>query len=183
MCDPYDSDYLLVCDGNGTGIYDFDCSTNPNQTCVDGICDEPVTPVPEAELCSGNAGQLVPILPACTSYSFCDSENTTAMPPVDCSAGKYFDFASQNCLPLPPDPCANCEGSCPDPFDCSFYHSCVGGVSEVRNECPVEELYYDPDTKVCTDIDTVCAPITKCTFNTITNSETRINSNDVNNET
>ena len=165
ICDPYNTDVTLFCDASGSPSFSFDCTLS-EQTCVDGTCDIAATDPPVGDLCAGNAGKQVPIPPACTSHTLCDTEATTLFPPQECPAGQYFDFSAQNCLTSPPDPCANCDGSCSDPFDCSFYHSCVGGVSEVKNECTEEpNLFYDPVTNICVDDETLCDPITDCTFN------------------
>lgn len=166
MCDHYDSDLVLFCDGDGSPTFVYNCSTDvPDQICVNGACDY----ASEVDFCyEANDGKLVPITPACTSYTLCVSDGTTAFPPLECEAGKYFDFETQNCESLPPNPCVKCEGSCPDPLDCSSFHACCGSVSGNKNQCTDPLMpYYNPYTKVCENNDTVCALLTHCDFNEI----------------
>ena len=180
MCDPYHSNIGWLCTANGIPSTKYDCSQIPGNICIAGACAvaptvTPTQPAPTTEvICAANAGQLVPIPPTCTSCTFCNTATTTSMAPSQCASGQYCDQAARSCVDFPPDPCAYCEGQCPDPFDCSYYHTCLSSVSQGRIMCQSPTPSFDVGSKTCVVTPTtgpsVCALITLCDFSAYTDA-------------
>ncbi|XP_018023511.1 integumentary mucin C.1 isoform X1 [Hyalella azteca] len=172
-CDPYDSNYVDVC--NTGGIYDVtDCT--PEGTCTDGKCVAetttttvgPTGPSSCDEITDDPAGWHA-ITPACTDGFYCtEAGDQTAT--QHCDVGQYVD-ENGDCQSAPPIPCASgCKGLCPDDTNCTQYYVCdgAGGISAGPLPCP-NGNFFDPDYVPPSCVqgdDSVCAPLTFCSFDT-----------------
>ena len=169
MCDQYQPNTVLLCK-NGDPFSIYSCG---EFTCFEGQCTEITTPEPAVtplfpELCP-TPGVIVAVTPECKSSIFCTGSVETSVV-NDCKGGEYYDEDESGCFPAPPTACGNCEGSCPDPSNCTVYHICEDKVSLTTTVCTdaTDKLInYDPSTRQCIDDATKCAKITKCDFSNL----------------
>jgi len=155
QCDPYDDTIVMLCNPAGGILMTIPCTGG--QQCFGGQCaatttvdtDAPTSPPPDT-CASDSINTWKPIYPGCTAYGFCVNDTATAVR-LDCDAGQYYDEIVSACLAAPPTPCTGCEGDdCPDPNDCTLYHSCQGGVITSSYTCDTEpNLYFSVENKKC----------------------------------
>jgi len=169
QCDPYDDTIVMLCDPNGGGIL-MTIQCTGEQQCVGGQCgvtttvDPALTTAPPPDTCDKDSvNTWKPIYPGCTAYGFCFNDTATAVR-LDCEAGQYYDEIVSACQTAPPTPCTGCEGDdCPDPNDCTLYHSCQGGVSTSSYQC-AEGEYFDSINNECADTSDNCDPRIACAY-------------------
>jgi len=170
QCDPYDDTIVMLCDPNGGGIL-MTIQCTGEQQCVGGQCgvtttvDPALTTAPPPDTCDADSvNTWNPIYPGCTAYGFCVNETSTAVR-LDCDAGQYYDEVVSQCLVAPPTPCTGCDGeNCPDPNDCTLYHSCQGGAITSSYRCTQPNIYFSAASRQCVDTTAECDPRTACSF-------------------
>jgi len=169
MCDPFDPTIVMVCRPDGGVLVTAACGED--QQCYGGQCADTTSADPSAATTplpssceEADAGTWKPVGEGCTSYAFCLSDLTTAIS-NDCEAGSYYDEIIGSCTPAPPYPCTGCEGTCPDPNDCSRYYECKGGEIISALQCLDDtDKFFDYKIKSCADISTVCDPRVACGY-------------------
>jgi len=167
QCDPYDDTIVMLCDPAGGILMTISCPDK--QQCYGGECATITTLAPgeattQPSTCDANSTNTwKPIYPDCTAYGFCLNETATAMR-LECEAGQYYDEVVNQCLAAPPTPCTGCEdGDCPDPNDCTLYHSCEGGAITSSYQC-AEGKYFDSIGNECGDSFDNCDPRIACGY-------------------
>jgi len=160
QCDPFDSNYLMLCNPDGgLMVPPINCETT-GQTCYLGECTSNA-PTPPPSPCADKANSWTAIYPACTSYAFCNSATTTSIK-YDCPAGTYYDEVNvKDCTAVPPNPCTGCEGTCSDPYDCSNYHTCQGGKITSSYKCAGDDTF-DYAARECVKTNEKCDPRIEC---------------------
>jgi len=162
QCDPFDNNIVMLCAPDGGLLMPIECSADGSKACLNGECAN-VEDIPPGPCEDSEPNTFTPTNADCSSYAFCLADSTAAMT-YDCPANEYFDEVVNHCLAAPPTPCTGCEGDdCPDPNDCTLYHSCQGGVSTSSYQC-AEGEYFDSINNECADTSDNCDPRIACAY-------------------